>query len=222
MAFIIWGQVVSLLELGGLNFFMEDFQSCQKNCEDGLALAEQSGDLETIAHLFTGLSIVHRQLGDQEQSGFYVLRSLDIYEKLDQPYGLIQGSLTLGTLLLTQGQQVQAQSHFELALHLSQQIGFRSGEADSHHRLGQIAVAVNDLLSAKEHQYAALELAAATQEIPLLFDVLFEIAGILSRTVTENEAALVLAWLQRQPEVGSHRLNEIADILAGYPGRISA
>ncbi|NJN81704.1 MAG: tetratricopeptide repeat protein [Caldilineaceae bacterium] len=118
-----WGQAVTLLELAGLSFYRGDYGEAKLQCEEGLALATECGDLQTIAHLLTGLSIVHRQLSDYDRARMYVERGQEVYAALDSPYGLIQSLLTLGGLAMIQGRYDEAKPAFLRSLEASQEIG---------------------------------------------------------------------------------------------------
>lgn len=199
-----WGQAVSLLELAGLCFYRGNIRGAEAYCSEGLVLAEAVGDLQTIAHLLTGLSIVARQLGDFPAARAYVTRGLAVYEDLDNPYGRVQGFLTLGGLTVAQGNHAAARSDFECALTVSREIGFLSGEADSHCRLGQVATALDEEAVAVEHLRLALRLATTTQEANLVFDVLYSIAGLLASRQTP-QAGPLQSWLLAQPELDEQR-----------------
>lgn len=211
------GQAVALLELSGTAFMAADYETARDRCLAGLPIAESIGDLQTTAHLLTGLSLCYRELGQQELALDYGRRSQAKYEDLGDRYGVIQAALTLGELSRQMGNYEEARSFCEQAVLVSQEIGHQSGEVDGRYRLGQIALAMHDLSLATHHQYAALELAAATQELPLLLDVLFEIADILSRNAPKSEAVLVLAWLHSRHNADSRRFHQIEELLAGYP-----
>jgi DNA-binding SARP family transcriptional activator len=210
------GQAVALLELAGVAFMAANYAAARDHCLQGLAIAEAIADLQTTAHLLTGLSLCYRELGQRELALDYGRRSQARYEALGDRYGVIQAALTLGELSRQMGNYDQAREFCAQAVTISREIDYRSGEADGHYRLGQIALAVNDLSLAQFHQDAALELAVATQELPLMLDVLFEIAGILSRKATSRDAAVVLAWLHHQPIAADQRVQHIAALLAGY------
>ena len=204
-----WGQAVSLLELAGLCFYRGDFRGAEAYCGEGLVLAEVAGDLQTIAHLLTGLSIVARQLGDFPAAQAYAARGLAVYEELDSPYGRVQGLLTLGGLAVAQGNHAAARSDFERALAASREIGLRSGEADSHFRLGQVATALGERDIAATHLRQALQIASAVQEAPLLLDALHTTALLLARHASPELARLV-GWLLRQLALDEHRRRELA------------
>ena len=128
--------------------------------------------------------------------------------ELDSPYGSIQSYLTLGGLAVIQGHHEEARPAFQQALELSQVSGFRSGEADSHGRLGQVALATGDEAEAAEHLRLALRLAVAIQEAPLIVDVLYTVAMLLSLRQSEQAAAL-MRWLRGQAELDAERRGEL-------------
>lgn len=216
------GQAVALLELGGAAFMAADYEVCRDHCLAGLAIAESIGDLQTTAHLLTGLSLCYRELGQYELALDYGRRSQGKYEVLGDRYGIIQACLTLGELSRQMGNYEEGRAFCEQAVLVSREIGHRSGEGEGRYRLGQIALALNDLALAKDYQFAALELAAAIQETPLLLDALFEMVNIFLKGAEKNEAALALVWLRRRHNAGSRRLQQIEELLAGCPPESAA
>ena len=94
---------------------MRKSSTCEERCRSGLALAEKSGELLLIANFLTGLSIANREMGRLDVAQQYVERSLIVYAELDDTYGLIQGHLALGALLLLQKRFAEARSLFQMA-----------------------------------------------------------------------------------------------------------
>ena len=194
-----WGQAVSLLELCGLYFYRGDYATAMEQCQVGLHLAREVGDLQTIAHFLTGLSLVHRELGDYNQAKQYAEEGRAVYEALKSPYGRIQSLLTLGGLALAQEQYDEAVSAFTAALDASQAIGFRTGEADSHGRLGQTALAMGDDERAVDHLRQGLALAIAAEEAPLINDLLYSVATLAAKRRSTTAAGLI-RWCLDQAE----------------------
>ncbi len=54
------GQAVALLELAGVAFMEADYECARARCQEGLAVAERVEDMQTTAHLLTGLSLSYR------------------------------------------------------------------------------------------------------------------------------------------------------------------
>lgn len=208
-----WGEVVTLLELGALDYYQGNLAGSHAHCLAGLALAEQVGDPETIAHLLTALGLITRELGDYAAARHYAERGLRVYEELDSVYGRIQGLLTLGGLAVAQGDSLGAEPAFARALALSQSIGFRSGEADSHYRLGQTATVLGQADAAASHLRQAVRIAAAAQETPVLLDALCATARLLALQASPDVAPLI-GWLLARPDVGEQRRSELAALPA--------
>ncbi|MFN3980217.1 MAG: tetratricopeptide repeat protein, partial [Caldilinea sp.] len=204
-----WGQAVTLLELSALDFFQGNLTAAHINCLAGLALAEQVGDPETIAHLLTGLGVITRELGDYAVARHYAERGLRVYEELGSVYGHIQGLLTLGGLAVAQGDYAEAEPALARALALSQSINFRSGEADSHYRLGQVATALGEEEVAASHLRQAVRIAAAAQEAPVLLDALYATAHLLARRQSPDAAPLI-GWLLARPDLSGQRHDKLA------------
>jgi tetratricopeptide (TPR) repeat protein len=176
-------------------------------------VAEEIGDLQTIAHLLTGLSIVSRELGDLAAGQHYAERGLAVYEALDSIYGRIQGLLTLGGLALAQKEYLRSQPAFERALALSRSISLRTGEADSHYRLGQVALAQGDEGRAASHLRQALQLATTMQEVSLIFDALYATVNLL--VAHPSPAAVdLMRWLIDRKEIDDQRRSKLTALFA--------
>lgn len=207
-----WGQAVCHLELAGLAFYRSDYRMAEIHCAQGLHLAGQAGDPQIIAHLLTGSSIVARQLGDYVAAQGFITRSLAVYQEMEDPYGVIQGWLTLGGLACSLAQYDDAAAHYRRALDASLVLGFRSGEAESHCRLGQIAAAQQQPREAVTHLQVALRLTTAIQEAPLLLDTLYTVATLY--TASPQAAAPLAGWLSAQPELDDPRRLAMSAMLA--------
>ena len=205
----VWGQAVCLLELAGLAYHRGDYQATQTVCAEGLRLALQAGDPEIIAHLLTGSSIIARTVGDFAQAQDFVTRSLAVYEELEDPYGVLQGVLTLGGLAYSRSLYAEAARHYERALAMSCAIGFRSGEVESHCRLGQIATALQEDTRAIAHLQTALYHVTDIQEAPLLLDTIYAVATLCSTSNRAGAVTSLWAWLLARPELDAARREEI-------------
>lgn len=153
------GQAIALLELAGVAFMREDYELARRSCEEGLAVGADSDDLQTTAHLLTGLSLCQRELGQYGEAETCVRRSLAVYETLGDRYGILQACLTLGELNRRLGDQAAARTFCEWAVTIGQEIGDRSGEADGCYRLGQIAADLGERAEALRQLRLALGLA---------------------------------------------------------------
>lgn len=212
------GQAVALLELGGVAFMRANYPAARDACLEGLSIAEKISDLQTLAHLLTGLGLCYRELGQHQLALNQCQRSQEIYEALGDRYGLVQSYLTQGELNRQLGKYEEAEELCQQAVRASQEIGHTSGEADGHHRLGQIALSMGDKARALHHQYLGLTLAAEINEVPLVWDCLYEIGAILAILDYQSDAASILTWLQNKSDIGSLRQQKIADMLSKLPG----
>lgn len=211
------GHAVAQLELAGVAFMAGDFQATQAGCQEGLAAAEAAGDLQTAAHLLTGLSLSSRELGQFPQALAYGRRSQEIYRQLGDSYGQLQAALTLGELSRQMGDQAQARRFCQQAAQLSQEIGDRSGEAASHYRLGQIAADLRELEEALHHLRQALEIGLEIGEAPLVLDTLLEIGCLLGAGGDRARAAEILRALLAQPPLPERQRQRAGQALAALP-----
>jgi tetratricopeptide (TPR) repeat protein len=208
-----WGQAITLLELAGVSFMRENYEAARLRCEEGLVAGDSSGDLQTTAHLLTGLSLCHRELGQYAQAEVYVRRSLETYEALSDQYGILQACLTLGELCRQLGDLRSAGGFCERAVLVSQEIGDRSGEADGRYRLGQIAAGLGDRASALRQLRLALVLADEIGETLTILDILLEIACLLADEDIDRSGQ-ILALLINHPQLPDQRRARATSALA--------
>lgn len=173
--------------------------------------------MQIITHLLTGLSITYRQLGDYAQAEQFGRRSLASYAALDDQYGIMQATLTLGELNRQLGHDDEAQQLFTQAVAVAQAIGDRSGEADGSYGLGQIAGKQGESAKAMAHLRLALEQANEIHETLLVLDILLEIAYLLVDTDAPR-AGQVLTFLLDHPQLPDQRRTRAASLLAGLNG----
>lgn len=216
------GQAIALLELAGVAFMREDYEAARRHCEEGLAVGDD-GDLQTTAHLLTGLSLCLRELGQHAQAETHVRRSLGAYEALGDRYGVLQACLTLGELNRQLGDHTAARAFCERAVAIGQAIGDRSGEADGYYRLGQIAADLGEREAALRRLRLALSLAHEIGETLLLLDILLEIACLLAAPAPPRDAeraATILAFLLAHPQLPDRRRVRAATTQAVLPPNV--
>lgn len=194
-----------------------DYEQCRAFCQEGLSLAELAGDRQTVAHLLTGLSLSCRELGLHELAMGYGRRAQTIYEELGDQYSAIQAALTLGELNRQLGQIAEARRFGEQAIQISQKIGFLSGAADGHYRLGQIAAGLEEEQAALQEFRLALALAAEIEEIPAVLDSLLEIACLLVKMGDVARGSVALAFLCAQPQAAEPQRLRANETLAKLP-----
>lgn len=211
-----WGEAVALLDLAGVAHMREAYPTSRAYCEEGLAAAEVTGDVQIITHLLTGLSITHRQLGDYAQAEEFGRRALARYEELGDNYGIMQAALTLGELNRQLAQDGAAQSFFTRAVAVAQAIGDRSGEADGYYGLGQLTLKAGDVTQALAHLRLALALANEIHETPLVLALLLEIASLLVAT-DGARAGKIVTFLLNHPQLPEQRRSRAAGLLAMLP-----
>jgi predicted ATPase len=196
-----WAEANTLLDWARLAFVRKQLTVCEERCLRGLALAEQSGELLLIANFLTGLSIINREMGRIDVAQQYIERSLGVYAELDDTYGLIQGHLSLGALLILRERYADAQRLFLRALSGSQTIGFRWGEADAHWRLGQAAAGLEEAATAAAHWRDGLDIALAIHEVELARDIVFDVVLFFGRKQPHAELKTLVDWLKAQPHL---------------------
>lgn len=92
------------------------FQEAEQSYNTAISLRKREDDLKGLSSSLNKLSIVHRMLGNLDQSEHYILEALDIEEGLGNRQAIGVAYCTLGILMRQKGERNKAQKYFEEAI----------------------------------------------------------------------------------------------------------
>lgn len=122
----------------------------------GVDAATRLGDVAGQAISSKQLANVYLSAGDFEQARIHYTASLELYRRLDNPFGQAQVYTNLGVLADYESRHRDALDHGERALELYRVIGHRAGEAETLNFLGWEHAQLGDFEQARQFCRRAL------------------------------------------------------------------
>jgi tetratricopeptide (TPR) repeat protein len=146
-------QGLALMNLGILNYYLQEYAVAERQLSTSLELFRGVGNLHWQAMAWTNLGLVARDLGRWEQSLTAFREAAAIFERDGPQDFLAQVTNNIAEVELLQGQFAVAYAHFQCAL---EQMRTRTFAVDARLGLGLICEALGDHTAALIHYHAAL------------------------------------------------------------------
>ncbi|GAA0421634.1 BTAD domain-containing putative transcriptional regulator [Acrocarpospora corrugata] len=124
----------------------------------GLSAATRLADPIGEALACSGLGVVYTHLGEHDQAGMYLCRSLGLFTKLEDVAGQAHVHFHFGWLSEVRGQYQEALDHARQALDLYQATVHRYGQANSLNAVGWYRAQLGDYATASHYLLRALTL----------------------------------------------------------------
>jgi tetratricopeptide (TPR) repeat protein len=135
-----------------------ELEAAQDWCQQGMELVQVGGDLAELAHAYSLLGTIRRDLGDTAESLNYRLKSLEISEEIENIPLQMEAHNNLAVAYFDLGQLDQAASHYNQSRDLSQRIGNLNTTARAEINLGEVELIRGDWDEAKRAFQQALEI----------------------------------------------------------------
>ncbi len=145
----------SLVIFFNLKTYWEDLEA---TLETALNAAQKASNKLAEARILNNLGHTFRLLGKAHQGIEFCLRSVDIFEQIDDLRGKSEAVYTLGYLYRSVGQWPQSIANFEECLSLFERFKDFVGKASALDGLGQVYTKQNDFISAKKTLESSLQL----------------------------------------------------------------
>ena len=136
---------------------MGELVDAQKWCHGGMNALELGGDLAEMAHAYSLLGTIQRNLGDIEASLLSRQKSLDISEELDNIPLQMEAHNNLAATYYNMGKWDEAAKHYDTSRKLSEHIGNKNTAARAEINLGEVYLLRGDWEEAEEAFRHALE-----------------------------------------------------------------
>ena len=115
-----------------------ELETAQKWCEEGMENVKSGGDLAELAHAYSLLGTIRRDLGDTESSLNYRQKSLDISQDIASIPLQMEAHNNLAVAYYDQGKLEQAVRHYDQSRNLSERIGNLNTTARAEINLGEV------------------------------------------------------------------------------------
>lgn len=146
-----------LNETGWIFFHRGEFDQAEAILQDGLRLAEQTGQLDVIASILNRLAGILYQRDAIEQATRYLMRSLRLREEIGDIVAVARVNNNLGLLSWKSGNLQPALEHFQRSYRLQQNLGDVEGLIMVQTNLGLIEMDCGNLAGAQQHFFDALQ-----------------------------------------------------------------
>ena len=130
----------------------------QRWCEEGMDDVEAGGNRPELAHAYSLLGTIRRDMGDTQASLSRRRKSLEISEELGDVPLQIEAHNNLAVAYYDLGQMQEAIRHYEQSRELSQQVGNLNTTARAQFNLGEVKLIRGDLEQAQRAFEEALEI----------------------------------------------------------------
>lgn len=130
----------------------------QRWCEEGMEDVEASGNLPELAHAYSLLGTIRRDLGDTKASMSHRQKSLEISEGLDDIPLQIEAHNNLAVAHYDLGRMDEAIAHYEKSRELSEEVGNLNTMARAQINLGEVQLIRGNPGSAQRSFEEALDI----------------------------------------------------------------
>jgi tetratricopeptide (TPR) repeat protein len=132
-----------------------DFVQSIRLSKEALQLHQKLGNQTGVAFstLHLGVTQLALQMPEAKQT---LERSLELYNRLGDLWGIARASQSLGSLFLGLGDDEKAQKYFEEHLRLDKKLGFKSGIAVAHDTMADLFRAQGKFTQAEEYYQKAI------------------------------------------------------------------
>jgi tetratricopeptide (TPR) repeat protein len=139
-----------------------ELESAQEWCKEGMENVETGGDLAELAHVYSLLGTIRRDLGDTEASLTYRKKSLEISEDIANIPLQMEAHNNLAVAYYDLGQLQEAVSHYEQSRELSERMGNLNTTARAEINLGEVQLIRGDWEEAERAFRQALRIWEST------------------------------------------------------------
>ena len=135
-----------------------DFEAAREDIERALELAEQLGDIATVAHVFFQASLVAERQGHWVRARSYAERAKAIYEEIADRQSVGRLLNNLGGLNFLLGHPEEAKDYLRRAFAEALELGSTADAAQAVSSLAQVHLRTGEIEKAEEQARHALEL----------------------------------------------------------------
>jgi diguanylate cyclase (GGDEF)-like protein len=187
-----WRMARVLINLGNISWELDEVARARNQYHESLAICREIGDKVGMAALLNNLGDMARDLREYPEAISLLQDSINICDDLGDLHGKAIALNNLGDVMIQTGELDKARALFEQSHSLVQKIGNRLSIGYTCYYLGKVAQASGREDEAWQHHWAALQAAKESQSIPLVLEVLIEIADILHKKESLELAKQIL------------------------------
>ncbi len=145
------GRAALMVAIGNSYEQMSDYSMATQYLEDGLDLAQTSGDRATMVLAYNGLSYAVYHQGNFDRARYYAGKVQELTRETGSQAGVADSLNILGLAAKGLGQYGEARDYFETALGIAREIGDRRRESGCLNNLGTMAVYQGDYIGKQKY-----------------------------------------------------------------------
>jgi class 3 adenylate cyclase/tetratricopeptide (TPR) repeat protein len=135
-----WERGALLIHLASILTRQGEYADAKQACVDGIADLEDVGDQIELAHAYSLLGTIQRDLGDTDASLNHRQKSLEISEAIENLPLEMEAHNNLAVAFYDMGQYENAVTHYERSREISERIGNQNTKARAEINLGEILI----------------------------------------------------------------------------------
>ena len=135
-----WERGALLIHLASILTRQGEYADAKQACVDGIADLDAVGDQIELAHAYSLLGTIQRDLGDTDASLSHRQKSLEISEAIENLPLQMEAHNNLAVAFYDMGQYENAVTHYQRSREISERIGNQNTEARAEINLGEIQI----------------------------------------------------------------------------------
>lgn len=220
------GVALSLNNLGSVAETLGEYEEARALYRESVTIKRDLGDRRGVAYSLNNLGYVDILGGKHEEAGPHLQESLAIFREIGDRKGLAYTLTNLGNAAHAAQRYEEARELYGKSLDVCRELAFPVGTAHALKGLGNIDRDLGDTASARQKYQQALEVTLSARALPVLLDIMVEVAIMLAGKGETQEAAELTALILKHPAKREQTRHEaealLAELSAELPERIMA
>jgi DNA-binding SARP family transcriptional activator/predicted ATPase len=188
-----------LMTMGAVELALGNYADAQSCFQTSLAIFTEQGHEWGKANTLRFIGMVAHRQGNFDQAQAAHQESLTIYRTLNFETGAALALNNLGLIEEALQQSERAYQLYQQAFAVSQSSHTRWARAAALQNLGRISLTLGQRQQGRQYLRQGLELAAKAEALPLVLDIMLDIAHQLEATGKEQQAAAIAAAIVQHP-----------------------
>ena len=192
-------QAYILMTIGAVELALGNYADAQRCHETSLAMFTEQGHTWGKANVLRFLGMVAYRQSNYDIAQAYYQESLAICHMLNFEAGAALVLNNLGLVAEAQEEREKAYRLYQQAFESSQTSHTRWARAASLQNLGRISLALGQPQRGRSYLRQALELATIAEIIPLMLDIMLDVAHYLEANEQDGQAATIANLIVQHP-----------------------
>lgn len=197
-----------------------NFDEVEPRLKESLKVFAAAGDSIDMAATYQNLSSLYVEKNDYVLAELYIRRSIELYDQLDNWYGLLRSYNNLGLIFLLTGQRQQAETLFASSLAEARKRGMEHLEVTLLFNIARAYELQGDYVHALQKFEETLRIAQKIQQQQYEGNALFEtivVAGKMNnRALIDKYRLLYMQWMQRSRTMEQNTITQELRLLYDF------